>query len=52
MLLEAPADVRFALEDPDLHEVTLWLTDDEHVRLFERARQAGVSAEELIRSLI
>lgn len=50
--LDAEAPTLFALEDPDLHEVTLWLTDDEHVRLFERARQAGVSAEELIRSLI
>lgn len=49
-LAEAPT--LFALDDPDLHEVTLWLTDDEHVRLFERARQAGVSAEELLRSLI
>ena len=50
--LDAEAPTLFALEDPDLHEVTLWLTDDEHVRLFERARQAGISAEELLRSLI
>ncbi|WP_411721669.1 RNase H family protein [Mycetocola sp.] len=42
----------FSLDDPDLHEVTLWLTDDEHIRLYERARQEGVSAEELLRSLI
>jgi ribonuclease HI len=42
----------FSLDDPDLHEVTLWLTDDEHIRLHERARQEGVSAEELLRSLI
>lgn len=50
--LDAEAPTLFALDDPDLHEVTLWLTDDEHVRLFERARQAGISAEELLRSLI
>ena len=50
--LDAEAPTLFALEDPDLHEVTLWLTDDEHVRLFERARQAGISPEELLRSLI
>ncbi len=49
---DAEAPTLFALDDPDLHEVTLWLTDDEHVRLFERARQSGVSAEELLRSLI
>jgi ribonuclease HI len=42
----------FSLDDPDLHEVTLWLTDDEHIRLHERARQEGVSAEELLRNLI
>ncbi|MET4637571.1 RNase H family protein [Mycetocola sp. 2940] len=42
----------FSLDDPDLHEVTLWLTDDEHIRLHERARQEGVSAEELLRGLI
>ena len=48
----AEAPTLFALDDPDLHEVTLWLTDDEHVRLFERSRQAGISAEELLRSLI
>jgi ribonuclease HI len=46
------APTLFALDDPDLHEVTLWLTDDEHIRLHERARQEGVSAEELLRSLI
>lgn len=50
--LDAEAPTLFALDDPDLHEVTLWLTDDEHVRLFERARQAGISAEELLRGLI
>ena len=50
--LDAEAPTLFALDDPDLHEVTLWLTDDEHVRLFERSRQAGMSAEELLRSLI
>ena len=50
--LDVEAPTLFALDDPDLHEVTLWLTDDEHVRLFERARQAGISAEELLRSLI
>jgi ribonuclease HI len=42
----------FSLDDPDLHEVTLWLTDDEHIRLHERARQEGISAEELLRGLI
>ncbi|MBG6238801.1 ribonuclease HI [Mycetocola sp. CAN_C7] len=48
----AGAPTLFSLDDPDQHEVTLWLTDDEHIRLHERARQEGVSAEELLRSLI
>ncbi|GHD45086.1 ribonuclease HI [Mycetocola manganoxydans] len=50
--IDAEAPALFSLDDPDLHEVTLWLTDDEHVRLHERARQAGISAEELLRTLI
>jgi ribonuclease HI len=50
--IDAEAPALFSLDDPDLHEITLWLTDDEHVRLHERARQAGISVEELLRTLI
>ncbi|MDM4762649.1 ribonuclease H [Galbitalea sp. SE-J8] len=44
-------DALFTLE-PDLHEVTVLLTDEEWARLTAQARSAGVSVEELVRSRI
>lgn len=54
----APAAVAqpglFDFEDaqPQLHTITLKLTTEEHDRLQQRARSAGVPAEELLRGLI
>jgi ribonuclease HI len=49
----APADATlFDFDDPALHELTLFLTEEEHARLTARAREAGVSAEDLLRSSI
>lgn len=42
----------FDLDEPQLHEVTLVLTEVEHARLGRRARAAGISVEELLRGLI
>jgi ribonuclease HI len=46
------AAVLFELDEPVLHEVTVLLTDEEHARLAQRARQAGTSPEGLLRSLV
>jgi ribonuclease HI len=42
----------FEIDEPELHEVTLQLTADEHSRLVQRARQEGRRPEELLRGLI
>ncbi len=39
-------------QEPPLREVVLRLTDEEHTRLTRRAREAGVSPEELLRRLV
>ena len=47
----APASL-FELDEPELHELTLQLTAEEHARLTRRARLEGRSPEELLRGLI
>jgi ribonuclease HI len=40
------------LDEPELHELRLQLTTEEHTRLLRRARREGRSPEELLRGLI
>ncbi|BDZ47308.1 ribonuclease H family protein [Naasia aerilata] len=42
----------FELDEPELHELSLQLTTEEHRRLLQRARREGRSPEELLRGLI
>jgi len=49
---QAESTALFDLDEPQLHELTLVLTDVEHTRLARRARAAGVSPEELLRGLV
>ena len=49
---DSESDTLFSFDEPVFHEVTLSLTDTEHARLVERSRQAGVSIDELLRSLL
>jgi ribonuclease HI len=49
---ERDSTALFDLDEPQLHELTLVLTDGERTRLARRARAAGVSSEELLRGLI
>jgi len=42
----------FEIDEPELHEVSLQLTTEEHRRLLQRARREGRSPEELLRGLI
>lgn len=49
----APADdTLFSFDEPVFHDVTITLSEVEFARLGERARQAGVSIDELVRSLL
>jgi len=54
----APAPVReepaslFEIDEPELFELSLQLTTEEHRRLLERARREGRSPEDLLRGLI
>ncbi len=48
---DEPASL-FDLDEPQLHELTLQLTSEEHGRLLRRARAEGRSPEELLRGLI
>jgi ribonuclease HI len=42
----------FEIDEPELHEVTLQLTTEEHSRLLQRARREGLSPDELLRGFI
>ncbi|THG33532.1 ribonuclease H family protein [Naasia lichenicola] len=48
---DEPASL-FDFDEPQLHELTLQLTSEEHGRLLRRARAEGRSPEELLRGLI
>jgi len=45
-------DALFSLDAPTWHPLTISLTEDEHERLLRRARDRGVTPEELLRGLI
>jgi ribonuclease HI len=45
-------DALFTLDQPTWHPLTVTLTEDEHERLLRRARDRGVTPEELLRGLI
>lgn len=47
-----PDDALFSFDDTEWHTLSLSITDEEHARLVRRARDRGVSIEELLRSLI
>jgi ribonuclease HI len=49
---DAPELSLFELDEPDLVDVTVTLTPEEHARLVERARRLGVAPAEALRSLI
>jgi ribonuclease HI len=42
----------FEIDEPELHELILQLTVEEHTRLVQRSRREGKSPEELLRGLI
>ncbi|MCW4386351.1 ribonuclease HI [Salinibacterium sp. SYSU T00001] len=50
--LSAEDDALFTLDEPTWHPFTVSLTEDEHERLHRRARDRGITPEELLRSLI
>lgn len=49
---DAEDDALFSLDQPSWHPFTVSLTEDEHERLLRRARDRGVTPEELLRGLI
>ncbi|QEE62015.1 ribonuclease HI [Salinibacterium sp. dk2585] len=49
---EEEDDALFSLDAPTWHPFTISLTEDEHERLLRRARDRGVTPEELLRGLI